>query len=154
MSIRECRRRLREVYDAQAHLKERLPPDSPHNTILRFRDVAEYLRVKISWLRYVRLQETPPGCPWACPTCDACRVGPPCRRMDPCLQRQLSNFFRDWDNGRLTKVRHDDAWFIVRVSDARAGLAQMASQARAHAQARQLNMKIDLSGGSPKLRGV
>ena len=156
MSIREIRQTLREIYAASQHLTSRkIPPDNPHNAIITLGDIAAYIREPKKWVMYHRQSTTPKNCPWACPSSDACRLSPTCRRMDAYLQRKLSGVLVGLKDGRLVKARFGDLWFIARRADIDPALAQMAAQARAQSQGRSLEMKIDLTApGGPKLRGV
>ena len=156
MSVRELRRRLREVHEGSCHLHPRLPPDSVHNALLTIADIASYLGMRAGWLRIQRKNTPPNKCLGGCPSTDTCRAVPPCRRMDGSLQRKLSAFFTGWDNGDLVKARVGDTWRVLQCRGLDPALAQVAAQARQAAAidpSRVLNMKIDMTRGAPRLRG-
>jgi hypothetical protein len=156
MSIREIRRRLREVYEASCHLRQRLPPESVHNVVLTIPDIAAFTGEHAGRLRQQRKNHPPKTCLGGCQTTDTCRAAPPCRRMDACLQRKLSAFFAGWDAGDLLKVRIGDSWKVLsreRVNPALAQMATAARQAVAVTPDRMFNMKIDMGSGAPRLRG-
>lgn len=155
-SIRELRRRLREVYDASSHLKARLPVDSPHNALLTINDIAVFTAQHCGWLRQQRLSTPPDKCQAGCRIVEECRATPTCRRMDACLQVKLSAFFQGWDDGSLLKARVGDTWCVCAREHLNPALAKMAAAQRAQVEvnpSRVLNMKIDMGSGVPRLRG-
>jgi len=95
LSKAELRRRLDQVRQESYHLKERLPPDSPHNALLRLSDIARYIGVTRAWLRMMT---------------DGAN---PSHDMSEERQVELSRFFQAWDRGLLVKARVADEWNIV-----------------------------------------
>ena len=95
LSKAELRRRLDQVRQESYHLKERLPPDSPHNALLRLSDIARYIGVTRAWLRMMT---------------DGAN---PSHDMSEERQVELSRFFQAWDRGLLVKARIADEWKIV-----------------------------------------
>jgi len=87
------------------HLRDTLPPDNPHNRVLRVIDIARYIGVSAAWLR---MQTTGNSV---------------YHTMQESRQLELSRFFQGWDQGTLIKARVGNAWQIVN----RATLAQMAA---------------------------
>jgi hypothetical protein len=132
LSVREIRRRLREVYDASYHLKTNLPPESAYNAVLTLRDIGRHVKELPQWLRN-KSQEAPPNeCERACPSVNECRNVPPCRKIEPYLQRRLSEFFHGWDRGTLVKALYQGQWQIVPRYDAALAKVDAAPRPAAH----------------------
>ena len=95
LSKAEIRRRLKQIRQEAFHLKEQLPPDNPHNAILRLSDIARYIGVTRAWLRMMS---------------DGAN---PSHEISEERQVELSRFFQAWDRGLLVKARIADEWKIV-----------------------------------------
>lgn len=113
LSLRELTRRLSEVRQGEEHLKRNLPVDSPHNRILRLRDIVAYTHIPYPWLR----RQFPEMHRFEFP--DAPRPKPkgndkPATQHEiEERQRELSRFFYGWDRGTIIKTRVGEKWEIV-----------------------------------------
>ena len=132
LSQAEIARRLSAIREGESHLRTELDPDSPHNAILRFRDVTRYIGVRENevWLWFPemwrvkhRLVKHPPP-----------RKAVP---LPPARQRDFSRFFYAWDKGNLVKARAGDEW---RITHRHTPLAKMDAPARPQ---RSIEMRID-----------
>lgn len=116
MSLEELCRRLSEVRRGEEHLKMHLPLDSPHNAILRLRDIVAYTQVEDRWMRdqfpdMYRL--TMPHSPNCIRRSGEKQRKPIDKAQIEDRQRELSRFFYGWDAGTLVKMRVGDGWRIV-----------------------------------------
>jgi hypothetical protein len=118
-----------------------LPAESPHNALLRIRDVAEFIDAPPRRLLDLRLEEAPPRCMFRCPSVNECRQTPKCRGFPERWQRDLSRFFYLWDRGRLVKARNGKRWALFpRHSPPQAPIRQ------------DITMGIDLTLQGPRLK--
>jgi hypothetical protein len=118
LSQGEISRRLSEVRQGEAHLRNELDPASPHNAILRFRDVTRYigLRENEVWLWFPDM--------WRSKHRLVTRPAPKKAVALPAArQLDFSRFFKAWDAGLITKARVGDEWRLV---NRHTPLAQMA----------------------------
>jgi hypothetical protein len=113
LSFGELSRRLSEVRRGEEHLKQILPVDSPHNVILRLRDILAYTGIPYPWVR----RQFPEMHRFE--FIGAARPQPKGLDMPATTheiherQRELSRFFYGWDRGTLVKARIGDEWRIV-----------------------------------------
>lgn len=150
LSRREIARRLRQVLKDTDHLKNKLPPDNPHNQLLKFTDICRYVDFRVSsWIRWAIKEEPHKNCRFSCSSLDFCRANPHCKPLDEKLLRKLSDFFKDWDAGLLVKARVNGKWGIYRKGTSpvcHTPLAQMAAETIPEAHTRpQIEMRIDLT---------
>jgi hypothetical protein len=140
LSLAGLSRRLSEVRRGEEHLKKKLPVDSPHNVILRLKDICAYTLVPYEWVRRIfpeMYRFEFPDAPRPSPQgkdkpVDKHEIGE--------RQRALSRFFYGWDQGTLVKARIGNEWKIVgRYQDA----APLGGAPRPAADARQISMRID-----------
>lgn len=149
----ELRRRLREIVEATAHLRLRLPPDSPYNAALRLEDVAVYIRAQPRRLQSIVSDVPPPRCIRHCASVNDCRLKPRCRAFQDHWQRDLSRFFWAWDRGALVKARVNDVWRIIPKNPGDPALEKMvATPATAPAPRPPLKLKIYVTTLGPRLR--
>jgi hypothetical protein len=130
LPIEEIRRRLREVYENARHLRCTLELDSPHNQVLRLKDIARYSHIGESLLYAMRFSEPPRS-----------------RTIDPEAQEALSRFFQGWDSGRLVKARTVTGWYVIN-----SALAQVAAATREKRP--DIGCRIELTAAGPRLKGV
>lgn len=142
----EIRRRLREVHAATAHLRRRLDPDSPHNTLVKIADIALFIQVaNPSNLTFLMHEAPPSRCFRGCGSVSACKLKPRCRPIPERWHRDLSAFFIRWERGELVKAKTPAGWRIV-ARDGAPGVAQMAPAPLAKADARPpFSMRIDMN---------
>lgn len=108
LAIHEIARRLSEIRQGEAHLRAELPPDNPHNAILRLADVTRYIDVRTNevWLWFPDM--------WRSRHRLVTRAAPKkAVPLPPSRQLDFSRFFRAWDQGLLVKARIGDEWRIV-----------------------------------------
>lgn len=114
--------RFRAIVAEGCHLKNNLPPDSPHNAILRLIDIAAYIGHGRMDAGYARRH-----------------------------QRELSLFFKALDHGHLVKARLGDKWQILSRHSGHQALAQMDAAPLAKQPREPLKCKIDLTTLGPRL---
>lgn len=110
MSFAELTRRLSEVRRAEEHLKMLLPVDSPHNAILRLREILAYTHIPYEWARrqfpemyrFKSLRPPPKG-----------NERPADKHEIEERQIALSRFFYAWDRGTVIKARVGNEWRLV-----------------------------------------
>jgi hypothetical protein len=140
LSFAALTRRLSEVRHGEEHLKMQLPVDSPHNSILRLKDIVAYTGIPYPWIR----RQFPDMYRFEFP--DAPRPAPKGNEkpMDKHeieeRQRELSRFFYGWDLGTLVKARVGHEWKIVNRRQNAASLGAAPSP-QAHA-GKMINMSI------------
>jgi len=136
LSVAEIGERLAKIRAGEAHLRAELPPDNPHNAVLRLSDVTRYIGCThnevLMWFPQMprsrhRLVTRPPP-----------RKAVP---LPPERQRDFSRFFHGLDAGTLLKARVGDTWRLVGRYES--GLAQMAPAPGTQARSRQITMTID-----------
>ena len=120
-----------QIGEESAHLKIRLEIGNPHNAILRLTDVAAYIGLTNSAIYQFRSGA----------------------QMTSDRQQQFSRFFWGWDSGNLVKAQTPAGWRIVNRHASGAGLAQMACPTGPQAARKAFDLRIDLTDGSPRLRG-
>ena len=136
LSIAEIADRLAQIRACEAHLRTELPPDNPHNAVLRLSDVTRYIGCTYNevllWFPSIprqrhRLVDRPP----------------PKKAVPLSSARQLdfSRFFQGLDQGTLVKARVGDMWRVVGRYES--GLAKMAPAPGTEARSRQITMRID-----------
>lgn len=130
LPVAEIRRRLCEVYESARHLRCNLELDSPHNQVLRLKDIARYSHIGESLLYAMRFSEAPRA-----------------RSIDPESQEALSRFFRGWDSGRLVKARTVTGWYVIN-----SALAQVVAATREKRP--DIGCRIELTAAGPRLKGI
>lgn len=149
LSLPALRLRLRSVIAGACHLRGRLPPENPHNCILRLSDVERYIGLTHRCVLGPFCVDAPPkACQLGCASVDVCRARQRCRNITPEIQRKLSEFFMSWERGDLLKANIGGTWRVLPARDA--ALAQMAAPALEKAPARR--MSIDLTQLGPRLK--
>jgi hypothetical protein len=147
LSVAEIARRLSAVREGEAHLRTELPPQNPHNAVLRLSDITRYIATTPNqiflWFPTMarvrhRLRDRPPP---------AKAVPIPER-----WQREFSRFFRGWESGNLIKAQVAGEWKIIgRASE---GMAKMAPTPSAQGPVRSIAMRIDMTTLGPRLKGT
>ena len=138
LSIDGLTRRLSEVRRAEEHLKRELPPDSPHNLILRLADIIAYTGIPYPWIRrqFPEMYRMPSVRPRGKNLTDK----PVDKHEIEARQRDLSRFFYGWDRGTLVKARIGNEW---RICNRHPDSPPMAAAARPAPDARVIGMRID-----------
>lgn len=104
------RKRLREIKETTAHLKNHLPPESPYNKELRVWDVANFTGIRWREMENLLRDDPPPKWRCKCGSVDNCVRSPRCRPMSEKAQRDLSRFFQAYDSGILAKGQGQGSW--------------------------------------------
>jgi hypothetical protein len=145
LSLAELSRRLSSVRSGEAHLRTGLPPDNPHNAILRLLDITRYIGVPMNrifeWFPTMSRVE------------HRLRDRPAPKKAKPIpeeWQRELSRFFYAWDRGTLKKAQVGGEWQIIGRHQTS---PQMDVTPRPQAPPRVLTMRIDLTTLGPRLKG-
>jgi hypothetical protein len=127
--------RLSAIRQGEAHLRNELDLDNPHNAVLRLRDLARYIGVTINevWLWFPDM--------WRSTHRLVTRPAPKkAIRLPLERQRAFSNFFHAWDRGLIVKARVGDEW---RICHRHQDESSLGATARPQADTRVITMKID-----------
>lgn len=153
LSCAAIRRRLNTLIAESAHLRKTLPPDSPHNAVLRLSDVARYIRVPaLNLQRAISEKPSRHLCRRGCATLYDCERDSRCDTLAGKWQLELSRFFWALDRGNIRKIRVGDEWRIENSHKGDGALPQVVPAPLPTAATRKpFELRIDLTKLGPKL---
>lgn len=144
LSVAQICHRLSLIREGEAHLRAELPPENPHNAVLRLRDVTRYIDC--------RANEVLLWFPTMTRVSHRLRDRPPPKKAVPlpaARQWDFSRFFWGFDEGRIIKARVGDEWKII---SRHSHPLPLGAAARQEAPAKRLDMRIDLTALGPRLK--